>query len=90
MAHPTEPPNLPSPHEPTALRNAASGCLAALMAIVGLILLLPGGCALYAALSAITTPGVNSRQMVPVLLLAGLTVCAAAFGLLWAAGRVRR
>jgi hypothetical protein len=78
---PEMPPQLPPPPQ-------RSGCLVAFMIVAGLILLLPGLCALgfgYAEMSSS-----SSDPLVGLLVTIGLVLGAVGVGLIWSAIRGRR
>ena len=72
------PPRLPPPEQP-------SGCLTALMNVIGLILLLPGACSLFFIFGGLVK-NAEDVQFVAILLLFG----AVGVGLLWWAIRGQR
>jgi len=76
----------PSPMPPPSQQR--SGCLVAFMIVTGLILLLPGLCALgfgYAELSSS-----SSDPLVSLLVLIGLVLGGVGVGMIWSAIRGRR
>jgi len=78
MSHPD---NQQPASPPSAPR---SGCLTALMVMVGIILLLPGVCALLFGGISISEGGKLGSDVAPLVLL-GLTVGAGGVALIWAA-----
>ncbi|CUT09228.1 hypothetical protein BF49_0308 [Bradyrhizobium sp.] len=83
-APPPAPPG-PSPAPP----NQRSGCLTALMAIFGIILLLPGACALLFGGISISDRGRIDSDVAPLVFL-GLVVGLGGVALIWAAIKGRR
>ncbi|BAL73515.1 hypothetical protein [Bradyrhizobium cosmicum] len=81
---PDKPPALPRQEPPQR-----SGCLTALMAISGVILLLPGLCALLFGGLSISDRSQIASDIAPLIFL-GLAVGAGGVGLIWAAIRRRR
>ena len=82
----TSPPPLPPPPAPPpAQRN---GCLTALMVVIGVVLLLPGLCAIIFGVDNLTSPSPDS--MITMLVLLGLLVGFAGIMLIRAAVRGRR
>lgn len=80
----------PAPRGPPAApTNKRSGCLTALMAIFGIILLLPGACALLFGGISISDSGRISSDIAPLVLL-GLVVGLGGVALIWAAIKGRR
>jgi hypothetical protein len=80
---PAEPsPQLPPPQQ-------RSGCLVAFMIVTGLILLLPGLCALVFTFAALTSSGGN-EPVVNLLILIGLVLGGVGVGMIWSAIRGRR
>jgi hypothetical protein len=77
----TPPPVLPPVPTPD---QARSGCMTAFMVIAGIILLLPGLCALFFAFAGVATSA-SDLQMVGVCLI----VACGGVGLIWAAIRGR-
>ena len=83
----TPPPAPPgAPPVPTIQR---SGCLTALMAIFGIILLLPGACALLFGGISISDRGRIDSDVAPLVFL-GLVVGLGGVALIWAAIKGRR
>ena len=82
--NPPPPPSLPPP--PMQKR---SGCLTALMAIFGIILLLPGACALLFGGISISDRGRIDSDVAPLVFL-GLAVGLGGVALIWAAIKGRR
>ena len=82
--NPPPPPSLPPP--PMQKR---SGCLTALMAIFGIILLLPGACALLFGGISISDRGRIDSDVAPLVFL-GLVVGLGGVALIWAAIKGRR
>jgi hypothetical protein len=83
----TPPPAPPGP--PPAPPNQRSGCLTALMAIFGIILLLPGACALLFGGISISDSGRIGSDVAP-LVFVGLVVGLGGVALIWAAIKGRR
>ena len=83
----TPPPARPGP--PPAPTNQRSGCLTALMAIFGIILLLPGACALLFGGISISDRGRIDSDVAPLVFL-GLVVGLGGVALIWAAIKGRR
>ena len=83
----TPPPAPPEP--PPAPTNQRSGCLTALMAIFGIILLLPGACALLFGGISISDSGRIGSDVAPLVFL-GLVVGLGGVALIWAAIKGRR
>jgi hypothetical protein len=81
------PPAPPGP--PPAPPNQRSGCLTALMAISGIILLLPGACALLFGGISISDRGRIDSDVAPLVFL-GLVVGLGGVALIWAAIKGRR
>ncbi len=81
------PPAPPGP--PPAPPNQRSGCLTALMAISGIILLLPGACALLFGGNSISDRGRIDSDVAPLVFL-GLVVGLGGVALIWAAIKGRR
>ena len=69
--------------------NQRSGCLTALMAIFGIILLLPGACALLFGGISISDRGRIDSDVAPLVFL-GLVVGLGGVALIWAAIKGRR
>jgi hypothetical protein len=67
---PPPPPPIP---EPSGLPPPRSGCLTAFMVIVGVILLLPGLCAVIFGIGSLTSPGGFESAILPFVLV-GLMV----------------
>jgi len=84
---PAPPPAPPGP--PPAPTNQRSGCLTALMAIFGIILLLPGACALLFGGISISDRGRIDSDVAPLVFL-GLVVGLGGVALIWAAIKGRR
>ena len=82
--NPPPPPSLSRP-PPTP----RSGCLTALMAIFGIILLLPGACALLFGGISISDRGRIDSDVAPLVFL-GLVVGLGGVALIWAAIKGRR
>jgi hypothetical protein len=81
-----------SPPPPSLSRpppNQRSGCLTALMAIFGIIMLLPGACALLFGGISISDRGRIDSDVAPLVLL-GLVVGLGGVALIWAAIKGRR
>ena len=78
---PEMPPRLPPP-EPR------SGCLVAFMIVTGLILLLPGLCALVFGFAELSSS--STEPVVSLLVLIGLVLGGIGVGLIWSAIRGRR
>ena len=76
------PPPMPPPPQ------QRSGCLVAFMIVTGLILLLPGACALFFGFAELTSSG--SDPVVSLLVLIGLVLGAVGVGMIWSAIRGRR
>jgi hypothetical protein len=79
-------PESPSPQLPPPARR--SGCLTAFMVIAGLILLLPGLCAVFFGANEFTSPA--SDPVVTLLVVIGLALGALGVGMIWSAIRGRR
>ena len=77
---PEMPPRLPPPQQ-------RSGCLVALMIVTGLILLLPGLCALIFGFAQLTSSSADS--VVSLLVLIGLVLGGIGVGMIWSAVRGR-
>jgi len=77
---PPEPPRLPPPQQ-------RSGCLVAFMIVTGLILLLPGLCAIGFGFAELTSSG--SDPVVNLLVLIGLVLGGIGVGMIWSAIRGR-
>ncbi|MCK1298600.1 hypothetical protein IVB33_15035 [Bradyrhizobium sp. 24] len=77
------------PGPPPAPPNKRSGCLTALMAIFGIILLLPGACALLFGGISISDRGRIDSDVAPLVFL-GLVVGLGGVALIWAAIKGRR
>ncbi len=82
----TPPPILPPVPTPD---QARSGCLTALMVVFGIIMLLPGLCALLFGGGSLFMDGRIESDIAPLVFL-GLLVGAAGIALIWAAIRGRR
>ncbi|MBR0824977.1 hypothetical protein JQ596_05480 [Bradyrhizobium manausense] len=82
----TPPPVLPPVPTPD---RARSGCLTALMVIFGIIMLLPGLCALLFGGMSVFEGGRIDTDIAPLVFL-GLVVGAVGVALIWAAIRGRR
>ena len=78
---PDMPPQLPPPQQ-------RSGCLVAFMIVTGLILLLPGLCALGFGFAELNSS--STEPIVSLLVLIGLVLGAIGVGLIWSAIRGRR
>jgi drug/metabolite transporter (DMT)-like permease len=78
---PEMPPRLPPPQQ-------RSGCLTAFMIIAGLILLLPGLCALLFGFGEMTSS--STDPVVTLLVLIGLVLGGVGVGMIWTAIRGRR
>jgi hypothetical protein len=83
----TPPPAPPGP--PPAPPNQRSGCLTALMAIFGIIMLLPGLCALLFGGVSVSDGG-RMDSGVALLVFLGLVVGLGGVALIWAAIKGRR
>ena len=81
---PGQPPG-PPPQDP----SQRSGCLTALMVIFGIIMLLPGLCALLFGGMSLSEGG-RIESDVGSLIFLGLAIGAAGVGLIWSAIRRRR
>ncbi|MBH5402855.1 hypothetical protein HZZ13_34420 [Bradyrhizobium sp. CNPSo 4010] len=81
----TPPPGLPPP----APGPARSGCLTALMVIAGIILLLPGVCALLFGGASVIDEGKLDSDIAPLVFL-GLVVGIGGVVLIWAAIKGRK
>jgi hypothetical protein len=82
----------PSPPEPTPQLpppQQRSGCLVAFMIVTGLILLLPGLCALGFGFVELTSTG-SGEPVVNLLVLIGLVLGGIGVGMIWSAIRGRR
>ena len=79
---PETPPPAPTRLPPPAQR---SGCLTAFMVIAGLILLLPGLCAVFFGANELASPG--SEPVVTFLVMTGLALGALGIWLIWRAVR---
>lgn len=82
----TPPPAPPVPPPPTQKR---SGCLTALMAIFGIILLLPGVCALLFGGMSVFEDGRIAPDIAPLVFL-GVVIGIGGVALIWAAIKGRR
>jgi drug/metabolite transporter (DMT)-like permease len=80
----SEPPPRPPPPPP----QQRSGCLVAFMIVTGLILLLPGLCALGFGLAELTSS--STDPVVSLLVLLGLVLGGVGVGMIWSAIRGRR
>ncbi|SFJ50355.1 hypothetical protein [Bradyrhizobium sp. cf659] len=78
--------SLPSPPPPPAPR---SGCLTAIMAIAGVILLLPGFCALLFGGMSVVEDGRIAADMAPLVFL-GVVIGIGGVALIWAAIKGRK
>jgi hypothetical protein len=78
-------PEMPPPSPP----QQRSGCLVAFMIVTGLILLLPGLCALGFGFVTLTSSGSN-EPVVNLLVLIGLVLGGIGVGMIWSAIRGRR
>jgi hypothetical protein len=78
-----------TPELPPLPPQQRSGCLVAFMIITGLILLLPGLCALGFGFVALTSSGSN-EPVVNLLVLIGLVLGGIGVGMIWSAIRGRR
>lgn len=83
----TPPPASPGP--PPAPTEKRSGCLTALMAIFGIMLLLPGICAMLFGGISISDSGKIASDIAPLVFL-GLVVGIGGVALIWAAVKGRR
>jgi hypothetical protein len=83
----TPPPAPPGP--PPAPTNKRSGCLTAVMAIFGILLLLPGACAILFGGISISDSGRIGSDVAPLVFL-GLVVGLGGVALIWAAIKGRR
>ena len=82
----TPPPPLPPPPAPPPAKR--NGCLTALMVVIGVVLLLPGLCAIIFGVDNLTSPSPDS--MITMLVLLGLALGAGGVLLIWAAVRRTR
>jgi len=75
MSYSDTPPSQPPIPEPSAMPppQPRDGCLTALMVIIGIILLLPGLCALIFGVGSLTSPGGFDSGFMPFILV-GLMV----------------
>jgi hypothetical protein len=78
----------PPPAPPPVPPPQRSGCLTAFMVIVGLVLLLPGVCALYFGSFSLAHP--DSPDQFTLLIVVGLLVGFGGVMLIWSAIRGRR
>lgn len=83
----TPPPAPPGP--PPAPPNKRGGCLTAIMAIFGILMLLPGACALLFAGMSVIEGGRMGSDVAP-LVFVGLVVGLGGVALIWAAIKGRR
>jgi hypothetical protein len=79
----------PPPPPPPVAPSQRSGCLTTLMAIFGIIMLLPGLCALLFGGISISDRGRIDSDVAPLVFL-GLVVGLGGVGLIWAAIKGRR
>ena len=84
-----EPPPASPPRPPRPPLQPRSGCLVAFMIVTGLILLLPGLCALGFGFVELTSSG-GSEPVVNLLVLIGLVLGGVGVGMIWSAIRGRR
>ena len=82
----TPPPPLPPPRTPPPAQR--DGCMTALMVIVGVILLLPGVCAIIFGVGNLTSSSPDS--VVTMLVMLGLAIGAGGVLMIWAAVRRTR
>ena len=80
------PPPLPPPRTPPPAQR--DGCMTALMVIVGVILLLPGVCAIIFGVGNLTSSSPDS--VVTMLVMLGLAIGAGGVLMIWAAVRRTR
>ena len=80
------PPPLPPPRTPPPAQR--DGCMTALMVIVGVILLLPGVCAIIFGVGNLTSSSPDS--VVTMLVMLGLAIGAGGVLMIWAAVRRAR
>jgi hypothetical protein len=85
---PTPPPSLPPGGNNFPPPKQGSGCLTAIMVVVGLILLLPGLCAVIFGANEFTSSG--SDPIVTLLVTVGLALGGLGIWLIWKAIRGRR
>ncbi|MCK1719759.1 hypothetical protein [Bradyrhizobium sp. 141] len=83
----TPPPAPPGP--PPAPMQKRSGCLTALMAIFGILMLLPGACALLFGGMSVVEDGRIASDIAPLVFL-GLVVGIGGVALIWAAIKGRK
>ena len=83
----TPPPAPPGP--PPAPTEMRSGCLTALMAIFGILMLLPGACALIFGGMSVVEDGRIASDLAPLVFL-GLVVGIGGVALIWAAIKGRK
>ncbi|MCK1423665.1 hypothetical protein IVB14_31100 [Bradyrhizobium sp. 180] len=81
--------DIPPPGLPPAPANKRGGCLTALMAIFGLVMLLPGVCALLFGGMSVVEDGRIASDIAPLVFL-GLVVGIGGVALIWAAIKGRR
>ena len=82
-----QPPIVPMPPPPPSPQQR-SGCLVAFMIVAGLILLLPGLCALLFGFTELTSS--STDPFVDLLVFIGLVLGALGVGMIWSAVRGRR
>ena len=85
----SDPPPPAPPGPPPAPTNKRSGCLTAVMAIFGILLLLPGACAILFGGISISDSGRIGSDVAP-LVFVGLVVGLGGVALIWAAIKGRR
>ncbi|MDE5460992.1 MULTISPECIES: hypothetical protein [unclassified Bradyrhizobium] len=85
----SDPPPPAPPGPPPAPTNKRSGCLTAVMAIFGILLLLPGACAILFGGISISDSGRIGSDVAPLVFL-GLVVGLGGVALIWAAIKGRR
>jgi hypothetical protein len=85
----SDPPPPAPPGPPPAPTNKRSGCLTAVMAIFGILLLLPGACAILFGGISISDSGRIGSDIAP-LVFVGLVVGLGGVALIWAAIKGRR
>jgi hypothetical protein len=85
----SDPPPPAPPGPPPAPTNKRSGCLTAVVAIFGILLLLPGACAILFGGISISDSGRIGSDVAPLVFL-GLVVGLGGVALIWAAIKGRR
>jgi len=85
----TIPPSPAEPPPPLPAPRQRSGCLVAFMIVTGLILLLPGLCALGFGFVELTSSG-SSEPVVNLMVLIGLVLGGIGVAMIWSVIRGRR